>query len=168
MHKISYTEFLEALKGRVKGKVVLVGIGNELRGDDGFGPYVVEALKGKVSATLINCGIALENYYKPIVKDDPDAIILLDIVAFEGPYGEIGVFEKADIKKVGFSTHNVSPKVFMEMLERSVKADILMVGVKPKQTTFGEELSEDVKEAADMLVGFFEKLLSVSAGGKET
>jgi hydrogenase 3 maturation protease len=165
MHKINYKEFLEALKGRVKGKVVLVGIGNELRGDDGFGPYVVEALKGKVSAALINCGTALENYHKPIVKDDPDAIILLDIAAFEGPYGEIAVFEKRDIMKIGFSTHNVSPKVFIEMLERSVKADILMVGVKPKGTAFGEELSEEVREAADMLAGFFEKLLGT--GGKE-
>ena len=52
MHKINYDEFLSALRGRVKGKVVMLGIGNELRGDDGFGPYMIEALEGKVESLV--------------------------------------------------------------------------------------------------------------------
>ena len=163
MHKISYDEFLEALKGRVKGKVVILGIGNELRGDDGFGPYVAEALKGKVEAVVYNCGTVLENYDNPIVKERPDVIILLDIINFNAPFGEMGVFEKDDILKVGFSTHNVSPRVFIELLESSIKADIIMVGVKPKETAFGDELSHEVKESAELLKGFFIKLLSKKA-----
>jgi hydrogenase 3 maturation protease len=159
MHKISYNEFLDALKNRAKGRVVIVGIGNELRGDDGFGPYVIESLQGKINAKLLNCGTALENYYNPIVKERPDAIILLDAVNFNGPYGEIGFFKKDDILKVGFSTHNISPKVFIELLESSIDADITMVGVKPKSTAFGDDLSAEVREAADMLKDFFIELL---------
>ena len=147
------------LKGRIKGKIVILGIGNEIRGDDGFGPYLANALKGKVSAVVFNCGTVLENYYNPVVKENPDVIILVDIVGFEGPYGEIGVFEKDDILKVGFSTHNISPKVFIELLERSVKADIMMIGVKPKTTAFGEDLTDEVKEAADILKDFFIRLI---------
>jgi hypothetical protein len=45
MHRIAYQEFRGALAGRVKGKVVIAGIGNELRGDDGFGPYLIGLLK---------------------------------------------------------------------------------------------------------------------------
>ncbi len=163
MHKISYQEFLDALKGRIKGKVVILGIGNELRGDDGFGPYVAESLQGKVSARIFNCGTALENYYNPIVKENPDAIILLDIVDFNGPFGEIGVFEKGDILKVGFSTHNISPRVFIELLESSLKSDIIMVGVKPRSTAFGADLSAEIKESADILSDFFIKLLPKEA-----
>lgn len=159
MHKISYKEFLEGLKGRVKGRVAILGIGNELRGDDGFGPYLVESIKGKVDAALFNCGTVLENYYNPIVKAKPDVIILLDIVNFEGPYGEIGIFEKDDILKVGFSTHNISPKVFLEMLTNTIAADIIMIGVKPKVTAFGSDISLEVKESADTLKDFFIKLL---------
>ncbi len=163
MHKISYQEFLAALKGRVKGRVVILGIGNELRGDDAFGPYVADRLKGQVNAAVFNCATTPENYYNPIVKENPDAIILLDIVGFNAPFGEIAVFEKDDIVKAGFSTHNISPKVFIELLESSVKADIMMVGVKPRSTVFGSELSAEVKEAADMLASFFIKLLPKKA-----
>jgi len=159
-----YEGFLEGLKGRVKGKVVILGIGNELRGDDGFGPYVAEALKGRVDAAVYNCGTALENYYNPVVKEKPDVIILLDTISFKGPYGEIGIFEKDDILKVGFSTHNVSPKVFIELLENSIKASTIMVGVKPKDTAFGDELSQEVKEAADLVRDFFIKLLTKREG----
>jgi len=163
MHKISYKEFLEGLKDRVKGKVVILGIGNELRGDDGFGPYLVESIKGKIDAALFNCGTVLENYYNPIVKAKPDVIILLDIVNFEGPYGEIGIFEKDDILKVGFSTHNISPKIFLEMLTNTITSDIIMVGVKPKVTVFGSDISPEVKESADMLKDFFIKLFPKKA-----
>lgn len=159
MHKINYEEFLGALKGRVKGGVVILGIGNELRGDDGFGPYLIESLKGRVGARLFNCGTALENYYNPVVKENPDVIILLDIAGFNGPIGEIAVFEKDDILKVGFSTHNISPKVFIELLEKSVDADIIMIGVKPKSTAFGEDLSSEVRESAGHLRDFLIKLL---------
>lgn len=163
MHKISYEEFLEALKGRVKGRVAILGIGNELRGDDAFGPYIADRLKGRINAAVFNCATTPENYYNPVVKENPDAIILLDIAGFNAPFGEIAVFEKDDIVKAGFSTHNISPKVFMELLESSVKADIMMVGVKPRSTVFGADMSAEVREAADMLAGFFIKLLPKEA-----
>jgi hydrogenase 3 maturation protease len=164
MHKISYNEFLDALKGRVRGRVVILGVGNELRGDDGFGPYLAGSLKGRVNAAVFNCGTSLENYYNPIVKERPDVIILLDIVNFGGPYGEIAVFEKDDILKVGFSTHNISPKVFMEFLEGAHRADIIMVGVRPASTAFGDDMSREVRDAADMLKAFFIKLIPAEVG----
>jgi hydrogenase 3 maturation protease len=161
MHKINYNEFLDALKGRIRGKVAILGIGNDLKGDDGFGPYVAEALKGKVKGAVFNCGSVPENYYIPLVKENPDVIILLDAVNFEGPYGEIGIFEKEDILKIGFSTHNISPRIFMELLAGSVEADIVMIGVKPKTTAFGEEMNDEVKESAELVTEFFRRLLGV-------
>ena len=159
MHKISYEEFFGALKGRLKGRIAILGIGNEIRGDDGFGPHVADRLKGRVEAAIFNCGTVLENYYNPVVKARPDVIILLDIAGFNGPFGEIAVFEKDDILKVGFSTHNISPKIFMELLEGSLKADIMMIGVKPKSTEFGADMSHEVRDAADTLSDYLIKLI---------
>jgi hydrogenase 3 maturation protease len=166
MHKISYEEFLSGLKGRVRGNAVILGIGNALRGDDGFGPSVIDGLQGKVDARLFDCGTVPENYYNPVVKAKPDVIILLDTVNFEGPYGEIAVFEKDDILKVGFSTHNISPKIFIELLESSVEADILMIGVKPRSNAFGEDMGTEVKEARDTLVNFFTRLIPKKGGSE--
>jgi hydrogenase maturation protease len=80
-------------------------------------------------------------------------------VSAEGPYGDIFIFGKDDIIKSGFSTHNISPKVFIEFLEKETDADIMMIGVTPASTAFGENLSDEVKEAASVLKDFFIKLL---------
>ena len=52
----------------LKGKVVIVGVGNVLRGDDGLGPLFVEGLKSKVAAPCINAGNAFENYLGVIIR----------------------------------------------------------------------------------------------------
>ena len=41
---------------------VLVGIGNSMRGDDGFGPLVVDLLGDKTSVPLFNVGETPENW----------------------------------------------------------------------------------------------------------
>ena len=61
-----------------KGKVVIVGIGNTMKGDDGFGPALVERLSPKVKAVCIDAGSAPENYTGKIVKEKPDTILIVD------------------------------------------------------------------------------------------
>ena len=42
------------LSRRLKGKVLLIGTGNTLRGDDGIGPALIGLLEGKVKASLLD------------------------------------------------------------------------------------------------------------------
>ena len=42
------------LSRRLKGNVLLIGIGNTLRGDDGAGPALIERLEGRVKALLMD------------------------------------------------------------------------------------------------------------------
>jgi len=44
---------MEVLKEKLKGKVVIVGIGNSLRGDDGAGPELIKSLKFKVQCSKL-------------------------------------------------------------------------------------------------------------------
>ena len=46
----------------LKGKIVIVGIGNILKGDDGLGPILSERLETVLDIPCINAGSALENY----------------------------------------------------------------------------------------------------------
>ena len=66
------------LHGRLRGKTVIVGIGNSLRGDDGFGPALVQRLQGRVRPVCIDAGVAPENYLGRIVKEQPDTVLLVD------------------------------------------------------------------------------------------
>lgn len=138
-----------------KGKVVIVGIGNTMRGDDGFGPALVERLKGKLKAVCIDSGSAPENYTGKIVKENPDTILLVDALHLGRAPGEYELLKKEEILNSGFSTHDISPKLFIEYLEDQTHADIYMLGVQPKDISFGQEMSSEVKktvkEIADVI-----------------
>ena len=54
----------------LQGKVVIAGIGNTLRGDDGLGCYLVNRLKGRIHALCIDTGPTPENYVGKMTKED--------------------------------------------------------------------------------------------------
>lgn len=139
------------LKEALKGRVCIIGIGNRLRGDDGFGSIVVERLKGKIDAVFFDAGTAPENFLGPITKAKPNSIIILDTADLGSSAGDIDILNKDDILKVGFSTHDTSPATFIKFLEKETGGDIFMIAVQPKNTGFGQELSKEVSERIENL-----------------
>ena len=53
-----------SLKDILKGKIVILGIGNMLRGDDGFGPALVGALEGNPNLVTAYALLALAHCRK--------------------------------------------------------------------------------------------------------
>ena len=90
-----------------------MGIGNTLRADDGFGPALIDRLKEKMKAVCINAGSAPENFTGKIVKEKPNTIIIVDALHLGLSPGEYKILKKDDIAKSGFSTHNISPHMFI-------------------------------------------------------
>lgn len=155
-------EIKDELKARLKGKVVILGIGNPLKGDDGFGPELVKRLKGRVSAALIDGGTAPESYLEVIANLKPDTIMVVDAVHFDGSPGELRLLSSKDIFSAGLSTHNLSPKVLMDFLNQRCSADVFMLAVQPKLIEFGAEMSGEVKRKVERL----EALLSETLKGE--
>ena len=131
----------------MKGKVVIVGVGNTLRGDDGFGPALIARLKGKIKASCIDAGSAPENYTRDIVQEQPNTILIADALHLGKRSGEFEILQKNDIAKCGLSTHDISPNMLIEYLEHETAADIYLLGVQPKDLSFGREISDEVKSA---------------------
>ena len=130
----------------LKGKVVIVGIGNILRGDDGLGPALIERLTGNVKAICIDAGTAPESYTGTIVKAAPDTILLVDALHLDRPPGEYAILRRHEIVKSGFTTHDISPRMFIEYLKTQTKADIYMLGIQPERLSLGEEISDRIKK----------------------
>jgi hydrogenase 3 maturation protease len=135
----------------LKGKVVVVGIGNILRGDDGLGPVLVERLKAKVGVTCINAGNALENHLGLIIKEQPDTVLLVDAVHLNLDPGEARIVDPSRIEHAGLSTHDVSPGMFLDFLVEESKCDIFLLGIQPEQLELGSEISETVQETLRIL-----------------
>lgn len=143
---------LENLKRRLKGKVVILCLGNPERGDDGAGCRVAERLSGSKDWTVIDGGMAPENFLEPIIKLKPDILVIVDTVRFEGAPGEIKVFKASDLLSGKVSTHDMSPKLFIEYLKDSIKLKTYIVGVQPKINSFGSKMSKEVMGAIERIV----------------
>lgn len=140
-----------AFKNIFKGKIVIVGIGNTLRADDGFGPALIEKIKGEVGAVCLDAGSAPENYTGKIIKEHPETILIVDALHLGKKPGEYEIIKKADIARSGLSTHDISPNMFIEYLENQTNADIYMLGVQPKSVSFGEQMSDEVKQSLEAI-----------------
>jgi hydrogenase 3 maturation protease len=132
-----------------RGKTVIVGIGNSLRGDDGFGSALIEQIQGKVGFICIDAGSAPEKFLGVIVKEEPDTILFVDAADLDLEPGQYRILEPADIVKCGLTTHDMSSRMLIEFLENQTKANILMLGVQPQHVLLGEAMSPPLTETLD-------------------
>ena len=136
----------------LKGKTVFVGVGNTLRGDDGLGPFMVELLKERGVSSCINAGEVPENYFGNIVRENPDTVVIIDAVQLFYEPGAYRVLSEEEILETGFSTHTLSPVLFMRRLREVIDGDIFLLGIQPLHIEFGEGLSHEVEQSLHELV----------------
>jgi len=147
---------LDHLKLHLLGKVVIVGMGNTLRNDDGVGSIIASHIKDKVPYLVYDTGPTPENYLGKIIKDKPDNIVIIDAVDFGGKPGEFRIVEGEDIKTVNlFSTHNASISLTINYLQSNLKVDIIILIIQPKNIGFGDILSPEIKETINILESWF-------------
>lgn len=140
----------------LSGKVVVLGIGNALRRDDAIGSVIAGSLKDTASFIVYDSGSSPENYLGKIIKDDPDNVIIIDAVDFKGKPGEFRVFKPDDFSSAGFFlTHNSSISLVINYLQKSLKANIIVLAIQPSTVTFGEGLSRELNEAFCMVRDIF-------------
>ncbi len=144
----------------LKGKVIVLGVGNIMRGDDGFGPALIENLSrpsGRAESTrkfiFIDAGSAPENYLGKIIKEKPDTVLIVDAVHLNLSPGKYELLKKAEIANCGLTTHDISPGLFIDFLEKETDADIYFLGLQPKNITLGDDMSVEVKKSVIELSG---------------
>lgn len=135
----------------MQGKTVLVGIGNPLRGDDGFGPALIGRLQGKVKLICIDAGNSPENYLGRIIKEEPDTVLLVDVAHLDLEPGQYQILQPPEIMKCGLTTHDMSSRMLIDFLENETQANIFMLAVQPKNISLGEEMSECLGRTLDKI-----------------
>jgi hydrogenase 3 maturation protease len=157
------------IKGRIRGVVAIIGIGNIMRGDDGFGPKIIELLsrkqatlpEGRQRAHLFDCGTVPENYIFPILSTSCETIILVDAADFGAKAGTIKTLALEEISASGISTHNSSIRLFTDLLMTGRgNLNIFAVSIQPKKIAFGDSLSDEVRLGIDELAGIFAEALA--------
>ncbi|MHC4171877.1 MAG: hydrogenase 3 maturation endopeptidase HyCI [Planctomycetota bacterium] len=152
-------QLLQQLNKLRNSATLIVGIGNVLKGDDAVGPLVCEQLAGKIRAELIDAGTVPENYIQPIIKKAPQNLLVIDAIDFGAPAGTIRMFKPERLNSHAFSTHTLSPRLFVDMVCQNIRVgdparrepDVYFVGIQPAQTQLGESVSPQVSQAIQQL-----------------
>lgn len=147
------------LKNILKGKITIVGVGNIMRGDDGFGPQIAEGLKGRLSADIINAGPAPENHIKAIRDSKPETVLIIDTADLGGDAGEVNLLKRDDIPLYGLSTHNASLALLFDFLKQDMKANVYMLAIQPARSDINTPISDIVAERLNEIESIFLDLL---------
>ena len=141
-------------------KIVIIGVGNELKGDDKVGLEVVEKLKNKIKNEnfLFIKTLTPENWIWKIIKLKPKLIVILDSCDFGGKPGEFRIIKENEIQEFLISTHNLPLTLFLRGIKQEISPKIIFIGIQPKEFGFGKEMSKEVKESVKKVVDFVERL----------
>lgn len=149
MGKPEKTTVQEILRNRLVGTVMILGVGNQLRGDDGAGPLLIRKLEGKTKYILLDCGETPEHYSRDILARQPDVLMIVDAARIGGPPGAVEIIEPDDIDISGMSTHNLSLGLLIQYLRGQCKADVFVLAIQPGSREFGAEISQEVAGAIE-------------------
>lgn len=138
---------------------MIIGIGSELRSDDGAGVEVVQRLRRKLAAeaghrlSLVTGGTTPENVTAEIVRLKPDLIIFVDAADFGGVPGNVRLLDLDEIVGMTFSSHTLPLTVVIDYLRGFLPECLVQVlGIQPQDTEFGEGLSKPVESAVAAIV----------------
>jgi hydrogenase 3 maturation protease len=146
-------------------KVAILGIGNDLKADDGVGPYVINQLLSHTPSNveLINASTVPENFLSHLIDSHPDLILLIDAALMQTEPGTIQLIDKDTIGGIAFSSHSLPLTFFIEYIENNITTTILILGIQPLTDEFAQPLSDPVQHAAheiiDTLSNLFTKTL---------
>ena len=134
-------------------KLIILGVGNELKCADGVGPYIIKKLQAEDIEDMdkllfINAETVPENFTGKLRKENPSHIIIVDACLMGGEPGDVKIVDKYDFANIGISTHSMSLSYFVKYLERDNDFKIIFVGIEPESMDFSEKLTENVEKSA--------------------
>ncbi|NQU81462.1 MAG: hydrogenase maturation protease [Bacteroidetes bacterium] len=117
-------------------KILVLGCGNILLGDDGFGPHVAEELRKNYNLPenvgVINAGTSVRNILFDIAlcEKKPDKIIIVDAIDAAKTPGEIfelSIDEIPEKKIDDFSMHQIPTSNLLRELKDLCKVDVIII-----------------------------------------
>ncbi len=142
------TELAQALGGHL----VVVGIGNPRRGDDGAGSLLARRLAGTPGITSFDAEDVPESWVGPIAAAVPDFVLLVDAVHLGQAPGTVALARREDLVLRGADTHRPSLYLMMEYLERTTRAPIRLLAIQPKELGLDAPMSPEVEASVAALV----------------
>ncbi|MEM2448842.1 MAG: hydrogenase maturation peptidase HycI [Candidatus Bathyarchaeia archaeon] len=156
----------EALSKLLKNKhrIVVLGIGNTLRCDDGFGVHVASSLKqiNFENVLILDAGATPEAVLDDILEYKPSHLIIVDTIDANRKPGDLIIARFEDLlDEVAVSTHRLPLTLLVKYLRlMGFDGEVILVGVQPRDLSFGETLTPEVEEAIHVVTDLLRIVLS--------
>jgi len=158
-----------ALKKKLpdSGRIALLGVGSELRGDDAAGLLVAECLRKsppkKIKQKKLKVffgSTAPENLTGEIKKFKPACLVIVDSADMNRRPGTVKLINPDQISGISFCTHQLPLKIMTDYLAKSIGCEILIIGIQPGKIDFGAPLSREVEKSAKDISDTIKEILS--------
>ncbi len=148
----------ETLRKILLQRPLILGIGNELRGDDAAGVALVRRIAQSGYSPTLLVYANPENYLERIARIPHTVRLWIDIVHFGAKPGEFRIFRPEEIEQFAISTHNFSLTVVFRYLQASRPAEDFLLGIQPAATALGAPLSAPVQRRVALLADFIGRI----------
>ena len=145
-------------------KLIVLGVGNELKCDDGVGPYIIKKLnedmvEDKDRLLFIDAQTVPENFTGKIRKETPTHLIIVDACLMGGEAGDMKVVDENDFASIGISTHSMSLSFFVKYLQQDCDFKIIFVGIEPESMDYADNPTVKVEDAANEFINILKGIV---------
>ena len=146
-------------------RIAVLGIGNDLRTDDGLGLFIIEGLKTKHPDLFVeNVGSVPEAFAKPLTQFGAERVIMVDAADMRKPVGHVELVTKDRIGGIAISTHSMPLSFLMEYLEQQTGGRTVLLGIQPQSILFGEGLTPEVEAVSRKIISTLDSVLGEHLG----
>jgi len=144
---------VESVGELAEDDLLIVGIGNPLRGDDAAGLILGRAVAERTGNRYLECEDVPENYLAEMHTTEATTIMLVDAADMGAEAGAIRLLDRHELSGWNISTHNCSLSLLADLLAEQYGKRVLLLAIQPAHLAWGERLSVQVADAiADFVV----------------
>jgi len=137
-------------------RLAILGIGNELHGDDAAGIMVARglqtALAGRKDVLVLEAGLAPENCTGVLRRFAPELVLLVDAAQMNAEPGDIRWLVMEQIAGLSASTHSLPLSMLARYLHLELGSPVYLLGIQPGDLSFAAGLTPGVQLAVDTLI----------------
>ena len=145
-------------------RLAILGIGNELNGDDSagnrFAAMLQAGLAPRPNLFLFNCGSVPENAMGPLRKFQPALVIMVDAADLDEEAGSIRWVDMTEVGGFSASSHTFPLSIIAEHFRKEFECDVQLLCIQPLSLEFDSGLSKPVNKALNKLSDQFQKFIN--------
>jgi len=156
----------------MENNLVVIGLGNTLRRDDGIGIHLLRALRRKKIKGVDYLDFSTSSLDLVNRIDRYDAAILIDAIDAGLEAGKVKIFDLKDVacglKEKAYSSHEMGLRYLSVLLNTlDIKTKIYVAGIQAEDTSYGDSVSEALNDNIPEMINEISKFVDATKRSME-